>query len=141
LNNHDGQKFFSDEKMNDHLKEIMNDYANMLKSPKSLKYMTKREDGWFSPNALKKINYDDFVCDPKHPNYGFENWNDWFTRALKPNARPIDHNPNVIVNTSEHYPLTDRTLPVKNIGFNDQFWLKDNSYSLEKMFEAKKYKT
>lgn len=108
-----------DKQTNDHLRDILNDYAEMLKSPKSLRYMNKQEDGWFSPDALKKVDYNDYICDPNHPNYGFENWNDWFTRALKPNAMPIDQDPDVIVNNSEHYPLADRQMPVRNIGYND----------------------
>ena len=54
--------------------------------------MNKEENGWFSPEALAKVNYDEYQCDPNHPSYGFQCWNDWFTRAIKPTARPIDMN-------------------------------------------------
>ena len=50
-------------------------------------------------------------------------------------------NPNVIVNNSEHFPLTDQNFPIKNINYHNQFWLKDNSYSLKRIFDAKAYKT
>ena len=118
-NTRGGQLFFSNNEMNSYLKEIINDYAKLLKSPESLKYMNKEEGGWFSPKALKKVNYEDFICDPNHPSYGFKCWNDWFTRGLKPNARPIDMNPNVIVNNSEHFPLTDQNFPIKNINYDN----------------------
>ena len=49
FNTRGGQFFFSDNEMNSYLKEIINDYAKLLKSPESLKYMNKEEGGWLSP--------------------------------------------------------------------------------------------
>ena len=91
----------------------------MLKSPKSLKYMNNEENGWFSAEALAKINYEEYQCDRYHPSYGFQCWNDWFTRAIKLTARPIDMDPDVIVNNSEHYPLTYKDYPLKNITYQN----------------------
>jgi phosphatidylserine decarboxylase len=37
-----------------------------------------------SPEALKRVNYNDFICNPSAPHYGFKSWHDWFTREIKP---------------------------------------------------------
>jgi len=49
----------------------------------------------------------DFVCDPSKPHYGYTSWNNFFTRQLRPYARPVaypDDN-KVIVNPCEAAPL------------------------------------
>lgn len=66
--------------MNKYLKQIFDTYGAMLDSPASLKHMNGKAGGWLSPEALKRVNYNDFVCDPSAPNYGFKSWHDWFTR-------------------------------------------------------------
>jgi phosphatidylserine decarboxylase len=140
LDNYYGQAFFASPIINAHLKEIFNDYATMLKSKKSLMYMNDGEKGWFSPKALEYItDYDSYICNPQEPHYGFLSWNDWFSRAFKPGARPLDPNPLVIVNSSESFPLPNQ--PTKNIQALDQFWLKDNRYSLYDMLAVEEYDT
>lgn len=42
--------------------------------------MNDKEGGWLSPDALKEVDYNDFICDTNDDNYGFKNWNAWFTR-------------------------------------------------------------
>jgi phosphatidylserine decarboxylase len=138
INTEFGKSLFSHPRVNDHLKNIFNDYGSMLKTKRSLMYLNHEEGGWLSEDALKEINYNDFVCDQSAPHYGFQCWNDWFTRKLAPKARPVDNedDPLVIVHAAENYPLTTLELPFLNVKKTDKFWLKENRYSLYDMFDA-----
>lgn len=66
--------FFSHNIVNNHLKEIFADYATMLRSKKSLKFM----DTWIDPKFCGKDKFwdpEDFILDLKAPYYGFRCWN------------------------------------------------------------------
>jgi phosphatidylserine decarboxylase len=139
LNTSYGQTFFSNKEVNIYLKDVLDDYGRMLKSNKSLKYLTTADNGWLGPNGRKRINYDDFVCDTNLPHFGFDSWNSWFTRALRPNVRPVDPNPDVIVHNSEAFPLTSTPVPFYGVKETDEFWLKNGCYSLIEMFAASEY--
>lgn len=52
----------------------------MLDSEISLRYLNNQENGWLCPEALKRINYNDFICNQNALHYGFKSWHDWFTR-------------------------------------------------------------
>ncbi len=127
LNTEHGRFFFSIPEVNHYLKLIFDSYAEMLESPASLKHMNGEEGGWFSPAALKRVNYEDFVCDPSAPHYGFKSWQDWFTREIKEEARPFNNNENEIINSSESYPFAP---PTTNVQWTEKFWLKDQKYAL-----------
>jgi phosphatidylserine decarboxylase len=103
MNNRFGQNFFANPKVNAHLKKIFDAYGNMLRSPISREVLNAKNNGWLSSD---KVNYKDFIHDPTDLEYfGFSSWNDWFSRRLAPNARPVDSDPNVIVHSSESYCL------------------------------------
>ena len=72
LNTDFGRTFFSLTEVNCFLKPIYDKYGEMLDSPYSLKHMNGEPDGWLSPAALKRINYNDFICNPKDTYYGFK---------------------------------------------------------------------
>jgi phosphatidylserine decarboxylase len=94
LNTEHGRFFFSIPEVNAHLKLIFDTYGEMLDSPISLKHMNGRENGWLSPAALKRVDYNDYICDPSAPHYGFKSWHDWFTREIKEEARPLNDDEN-----------------------------------------------
>lgn len=97
--------------------------------------MNGEPDGWLSPAALARINYNDFECDTSAEHYGFKSWHDWFTREIKETARPFNPNAdNEILNNSEYYP--NFNMPYVDAKWHDQFWLKDQRYSLAEMFGA-----
>lgn len=49
MQNQNGRAFFTHEKVNIVLKKVFSDYARMLESPESKKYLNKAEGtGWFS---------------------------------------------------------------------------------------------
>lgn len=79
----------------------------------------------------------------KLPHWGFNNWNEWFTRKFLDinKSRPVHPAPNGIVHSSDSFPLTyptgsSGTNPTFNVKKEDQFWLKDSRYSLYDMFGA-----
>ena len=136
-----GQALFLNPITNYHLKNIFNDYHIMLTSKVSLKYMNTGQDGWFSSQAMNYWNPDEYYVDKSKPNWGFANWNDWFTRAVRPECRPIAPGNNVVVNSSDSFPLQYRDNqigrnPATNVKAENKFWLKDNLYSLYDMFGA-----
>ena len=101
-----GQAFFTNPKVNENLKNIFNAYQTMLKSSVSAKYLVEDSKyGWFSPATHKYVNWDEYYVDKKKPHWGFTNWNDWFTRPIKPEYRPIAPGNNIVVNSSDSFPL------------------------------------
>lgn len=110
------------------IKPIFNAYGDFLDTPASLLYLTTDSNGWLSSD---RINYDDFICDTSKPHFGFISWHDWFHREIRVERRPMNPDPNVIVNNSEYYP--NFHMPYKNVQWHDKYWLKDQRYSLEEM--------
>ena len=105
-NSHAGQKLFSSSVIASHLKAIFNAACKMYQSPASTKYLNEEEPfGWFCPTAQKLINWDDFCIDKSKPYWGFTSWNDWFTRSLRPEARPVAQGENIIVHSSDAFPV------------------------------------
>jgi phosphatidylserine decarboxylase len=75
-----------------------------------------------------------FECEKEDPNLGFKSWDDFFTRLFRPGVRPVEdpNDPNVIVNACESEALQ----LVKNVKFNDKFWVKEQPYSLQDMLDS-----
>ena len=74
---------------------------------------------------------EDFVCDPSAPHYGFTSWDDFFVRVFREGRRPIAMGNDVIANACESLPF-DLQL---NVQVMDEFWIKEQKYSLRHMFE------
>ena len=106
---------------------------------------TKGEYAWFGEKALKFWNPDEYYVDKEKKHWGFSCWNDWFTRKVRPEARPIASGKNVVIQSSDSYPLTYPKAANDAYGMNptynakpeNKFWLKDNKYSLYDMLGAK----
>lgn len=83
----------------------------------------------FDP-ALKEFPFEHFFeCDPNDKCYGFQSWDDFFTRKFTATIRPIAAGEDVIVNPCESAPLQ----VVENVEQNATFWLKGHPYSLQNM--------
>jgi phosphatidylserine decarboxylase len=76
-------------RINAMFKKILAVYKKFLDSPESRYVLTDKPNGWFSPAALKKLDINQYIHDPKAKYFGFKSWNDFFTRRLKPGMRPI----------------------------------------------------
>jgi phosphatidylserine decarboxylase len=106
MNSHEGQKFFAYPTVNKHLRDIFNAYKEMLDSPLSLKYLNCEEpNGWFCPTASKNTKWEDYEIDKSLPNWGFNSFNDFFSRKVRPETRPIDTRSDSIIHSSDSSPL------------------------------------
>jgi len=127
-----GHAAFLNSTVNHHIKNILNTWFKFLQSPESCYALTS--DGWFCTKAMEWMggNFEaDFICDPSKPHYGFTSWDDFFTRQLQPNARPVacPHDKKVIVNPCEAAPFRVQ----KNVTKQDRFWLKGTPYNIKFM--------
>ncbi len=101
-------------------------YGGMMDKPSSAKKIA---------GFVKKYNIDLTITQKE----SFESFNDFFTRKLKPGARPVCIDSTVVVS-----PADGKILIFKNIG-NSDFFVKGNRFNLNKFLNnntlAGKYKT
>lgn len=127
---------FLDEKVNLHLKAVLNEWGKFLRSSDSAYVLSDDpKKGWFGADALKAMPtfVKDFQCEPTLPHYGFRSWDDFFTRPLREGARPIaePENDAVITNACESAPYRI----AENIKLRDKFWIKAQPYALQFMMD------
>ena len=131
-----GAVAFLNPKINQQLKKILQEWEAFLISPDS-RYVLSDDPitGWFGANALKAMPgfEKDFQCDPNAPYYGFNSWDDFFTRQLRKGARPVANpeDDTVIANACESAPYNLKT----NVQLKDKFWIKGQPYSLIHMLD------
>ena len=118
-------------KINAMFKKVLAAYKEFLDSPQSRYVLNTDKNGWFSPAALKKIDMTQYQHDPKAKYFGFNSWNDFFTRKLVKGVRPIsDPDDNkVIVSACDSTVYRIR----HNVKRFAKFWLKSQPYSLHDM--------
>ncbi|MFP3707911.1 phosphatidylserine decarboxylase family protein [Paraburkholderia sp. SIMBA_009] len=129
-----GYAVFRDSVFNAQLRRVLNTWCAFLSGPRSRVWLTTETGGWFSPAALDKLGMDDYVHDRARPYWGFDSWNAFFTRHLRPGARPVEgrDDPAVIVNACEASPFDVR----ENVRLVDRFWIKSQPYSLKEMLTS-----
>jgi phosphatidylserine decarboxylase len=130
-----GQTAFLNEKLNKQMEKILNKWGKFLTSSASVGRLNDTPpNGWFCPQALAAMPdfSKTFFCDPSKPHYGFTSWDDFFTRKFRPEARPLEHaqDPDSIANPCESAPVKI----AHNVKISDEFWLKQQPYSLLRMF-------
>ncbi|QRW24065.1 beta-1,4-D-glucan cellobiohydrolase [Rhizoctonia solani] len=114
--------------------KIFDVWADFLSSPMSRLVLTDDTGGWFGPMALEDMPnfFETYLCDPNAPYCGFQSWDDYFTRQLRPGARPVEClEDNGVINSaceSTVYCISN------NVKERDSFWLKGQPYSLRDMF-------
>lgn len=131
-----GEVAFLDSRVNAVLEKLLKEWGEYLTTPDSAAVLNDDpETGWFGKAALEDMSgfEDTYICDPSEPHWGFTSWDDFFTRELKPGARPIaePENTNVIVNPCESAPFRLS----RKVKGEDKFWLKSQPYSLRTMFD------
>lgn len=129
-----GLAAFLSPKVNVMLKKVLKVWAEYLDSPASRSVLNTSENGWLCPSALKALQMDDFIHDPKATYFGFRSWNDFFIRQFKPGVRPVAEpgNNKVVVSACEAAPFAIST----NVKELDRFWLKSQPYSLRHMLDG-----
>ncbi|KAK7030972.1 hypothetical protein VNI00_013920 [Paramarasmius palmivorus] len=134
---------FRDEKFNEALRTLLITWGNYLSdtSRDSNKSLNCGDEGWFSPPAIEALESNDrgkfedtYVCpDLTAVSKGFATWDAFFTRAFKPDARPVEEpdNKSLIRSACEStvYRIT------RNVKEHDKFWLKSQPYSIYDMFK------
>jgi len=122
------------DKINNMFREVLNEYKKFLDSPASKYVLNKSNSGWFGKEASKKINMAEYQCDTTKPYYGFKSWNDFFTRKLKPNTRPIvEPDNNNVINSACDSTIVRINFNVKS---NTNFWIKSQPYSINAMLDG-----
>jgi phosphatidylserine decarboxylase len=132
-----GFAFFQFPEVNARLRVVLNHWGRFLSGPDSVGYLnTESPDGWFSPDAGKKVDMSLFVCDPAKPAYGYTSWNDFFTRQFKPGVRPVAGagDPHIVASACESTPYKLQ----QNAALQDAFWIKGQPYSLRDIFTARR---
>lgn len=122
---------YRNEKINAMLKEILHVYTRFLDSEDSTKVINPSDDGWMCAAARDKLDMPSFQYDPNAPHWGFKSWNDFFTRKLAKDARPIDdpNNHKTIVSACDS--TTHRI--ADSVNKYNRFWIKRQPYSLNDM--------
>jgi phosphatidylserine decarboxylase len=126
-----GFAVYRDPQMNAMLKKILGVWCEFLSSRDSLYVLNDSPRGWKSEAAQQSVGIDQYVHDPEDEHWGFESWNDFFTRRFQDGARPVDSpdDDKVIVNACESTPYSIKT----DVQRQDRFWIKSQPYSLADM--------
>ena len=122
---------YRDPKINTMLKKILDTWCDFLNSEDSRYVLNDSATGWTSPAAQQAIGIEQYQHDPDKEFWGFNSWNDFFTRRLKDGARPVaaPDDDKVIVSACESTPYGIST----GVQRRDQFWIKSQPYSLQDM--------
>ncbi|CAK7225745.1 hypothetical protein SBRCBS47491_005993 [Sporothrix bragantina] len=136
-----GHAAFLDPDVNRMLKKVLNAWGKYLTTPASAEVLGDHETGWFGKVGIKDLmevanapyktdhKFEDmYVCDPTAKHYGYKSWDDFFTRQVRDEARPIaEPNDNSVVNNA----CESRTFDVaRNAKLRDKFWIKGQPYSI-----------
>lgn len=126
-----GFSAYRDPRINTMLKKILNAWCEFLDSPASLTVLNDSNTGWMSEEARGTIGIEQFQHDPDAEHWGFRSWNDFFTRRLKEDARPVaaPDDESVIVSACESKPYGIWA----DVQRQDRFWIKSQPYSLHDM--------
>jgi phosphatidylserine decarboxylase len=126
-----GFAFYRDPRVNAMIQKVLDVWCEFLSSPASLYVLNDSENGWKSEAAQRAVGMDDYQHDPADEHWGFTSWNDFFTRRLREEVRPVaaPDDDKVIVSACESTPYGLRT----DVARRDRFWLKSQPYSLEDM--------
>ncbi|MGD2113971.1 MAG: phosphatidylserine decarboxylase family protein [Acidobacteriota bacterium] len=118
-------------KINAMLRRLLCVWTGFLDSENSRYVLNDSENGWQSEAAMKQLHMEDYQYDPKAPYWGFSSWNQFFTREVKPGARPIhgkgDDKVVVAACDSTVYKIG------RDVRAQDRFWIKKQPYSLADM--------
>ncbi|PHH58488.1 hypothetical protein CDD81_5654 [Ophiocordyceps australis] len=135
-----GHAAFLDPEVNKMIKKVLNAWGEYLKTPESAHVLDKHALGWFGEAALRDLvevgnaplgtsfTFEElYECDPTAKHYGFNSWDDFFTRKIRDKARPVasPNNDSVIVNACESKPYN----VAHNIKLRDCFYAKGHPYS------------
>ena len=134
-----GYDLFRKPVFNAALKTLLDSWGRFLVTEDSTRSLTDSESGWFGEEALQYLESEDrgkfektYVCpDPSIVSRGYPSWDAFFTREVQASARPVEapDDTSAIHNPCESTPYSI----AYKVKCHDQFWLKNNRYSLYDM--------
>ncbi|KAJ8507227.1 hypothetical protein ONZ45_g10387 [Pleurotus djamor] len=144
MNTTAGATAFLNPKVNGQFKNMLNIWSRPLVAPDSHSVLTEDEKGWLSSDANAQLEQvaqgrflGTFICDPSKPHWGFESWDDFFTRSLRedvprpprPAYWPRDNSRINSACESTVYRIA------KNVNEKDYLWSEGQLYSLQHMLD------
>lgn len=122
---------FRNTKINAMFKELLKVWTEFLNSKESCYVLNDSPTGWMSKEAKNQLHMDDYIYKPDALYWGFSSWNDFFTREVKKDARPIDNkNDNKVIVA----PCDSTVYKIgRNVQAQSEFWIKAQPYSLSDM--------
>ena len=128
---------FLNKDVNRCFKKVLSNWARFLDHPNS-RYVLDRDDpdSWLSDKALAKMeNFEEtYKIDKEDEKYwGFASWNDFFSRRLKPGARPVPEDTDVYTVVAACDATPYRICTGNDVKFRSTFWIKSQPYSLQHM--------
>jgi phosphatidylserine decarboxylase len=133
-----GESAFRYVAFNDAIRVILKEWCDYLDSRESLYVLNTGEEGWLSPAAYQTNELYQFVIpDPNDPHWGWQSFNDYFHRQIKPEVRPViaPDDPKIIVSANDG-TIYNIAYDVKRL---DRFWIKGQPYSLVNMLNDDEY--
>jgi phosphatidylserine decarboxylase len=133
-----GYAAFRNGAFNDALLVILREWCDFLDSESSTYVLNEDEHGWLSKSAYEYSKLGEYVIpDRSAPHWGWRSWNDFFHREIQPARRPVAHpdDPRVIVSPNDGSVYRIR----RDVQAEDQFWLKNEPYSLHDMLAGSHY--
>ncbi|MCJ1379473.1 hypothetical protein MMC17_002574 [Xylographa soralifera] len=137
-----GSAAFLDPGINAQIGKLLSQWTLYLGSEASTYVLNDSPTGWFCAAAKKQLldgppetaglDFDQvFECNASLPRYGFQSWDDFFTRRFRDGIRPVaaPDDSSVITHTCESAPYHIAT----NVQESDSFWIKSYHYSLRHM--------
>jgi len=118
-------------KINTMFKELLAVWTGFLDSSDSRYVLNASDTGWQCEKAMKQLHMEDYIYHPDEPYWGFSSWNDFFTREVKGDARPISGKGDSKVIVS---PCDSTVYKIgRNAKARSEFWIKSQPYSLADM--------
>ncbi len=130
-----GEAAFRYAAWNDAIRSVLKEWCAFLDSSASLYVINEGEFGWLSQPAYEQNKLVEFVIpDRAAPHWGFESFNAYFHRQIKPELRPISgpNDPRVIVSPNDGTVVTWQ----RDVQASARFWLKGQPFSLHDMLRG-----
>ncbi|RAH80157.1 phosphatidylserine decarboxylase [Aspergillus japonicus CBS 114.51] len=130
-----GQEFFKDARVDKVLQSLLKEWTVYLKSPESASVLTDEDGGWFNDAALpegRDTFFRQYKCEPDDIHYGYQSWDQFFTREFREGVRPVagPDDDNVITAACESIKVVFEP----DVQLSDTFDIKGHKYSLSMMF-------
>ncbi|NUT50654.1 MAG: phosphatidylserine decarboxylase [Saccharothrix sp.] len=128
-----GWELFLDRPFNDALREILKAWCAFLDSDASTYVLHQGDDGWLGRQAVKDFKLVEFEIDWEDPHGGFDSYNAFFHRQIKPEVRPLPDDPAAVVSANDGR--------VSNVYWDverddDILLIKDQRYSLDLLLDG-----